>query len=433
MATQIDLGAVVPIGKGDWDVGTTYERANIVRHNSVAWICKVDSSTGVEPTEDSSDWYLLVKDTSSVTSVNGQRGDVNLDIISPNDIMVGASDEISGKSGLVPKPEAGDNINKFLKADGTWKKIDLEKYLPLTGGNLTNPISFNSISAIGHYVNTKEVGMLLQSQLGNKGSYFWMYDETSNENPGGFFLASRNGSNISGLEGFPLSGAITWNGKNIVRSVNGINADINGNVNAPYLPLTGGTMTGPLTIVDWMIRKYDASGQTGLQFFNPTDSSAYFWLNNTKHASNPGGFMLAASNGSTTKRLQGEITGKLLWDSKNIVRSVNGINADENGNVNISNTLTKAATTASGKHTSDTNFFIQAVSPNYGTKWLIAEGTVSGQVNVGGSYKPTISATLTAPRIVGPNTVVVSATESLGHTSGSVTITSNTIYAYRLE
>ena len=80
MATQIDLGAVVPIGKGDWDVSTTYERANIVRHNSVAWICKVESSTGVEPTEDSSDWYLLVKDTSSVTSVNGQKGDVTLDL-----------------------------------------------------------------------------------------------------------------------------------------------------------------------------------------------------------------------------------------------------------------------------------------------------------------------------------------------------------------
>lgn len=80
MATQIDLGAVVPIGKGDWDINTTYERANIVRHNSIAWICKVESSIGVEPTEDSSDWYLLVKDTSSVTSVNGQRGDVVIDV-----------------------------------------------------------------------------------------------------------------------------------------------------------------------------------------------------------------------------------------------------------------------------------------------------------------------------------------------------------------
>lgn len=84
MATQIDLGAVVPIGKGNWNPSTTYERANIVRHNSVAWICKVATSLGVEPTEDSSDWYLLVKDTSSVISVNGMRGDVTIDSVLKN-------------------------------------------------------------------------------------------------------------------------------------------------------------------------------------------------------------------------------------------------------------------------------------------------------------------------------------------------------------
>lgn len=84
MATQIDLGAVVPIGKGDWNPTTTYERANIVRHNSVAWICKVATSLGVEPTETSSDWYLLVKDTNSVTSINGMRGDVTIDSILEN-------------------------------------------------------------------------------------------------------------------------------------------------------------------------------------------------------------------------------------------------------------------------------------------------------------------------------------------------------------
>ena len=84
MATQIDLGAVVPIGKGDWNPNTTYERANIVRHNSVAWVCKVATSLGVEPTEGSSDWYLLVKDTSSVTSINGMRGDVTIDSVLEN-------------------------------------------------------------------------------------------------------------------------------------------------------------------------------------------------------------------------------------------------------------------------------------------------------------------------------------------------------------
>lgn len=100
MATQIDLGAVVPIGKGDWNSSTTYERANIVRHNSTAWVCKVATSTGVEPTDNSSDWYLLVRDTSSVTSVNGMRGDVIVDIVNT--------------------PDADDNSNKIANTE--WVK-----------------------------------------------------------------------------------------------------------------------------------------------------------------------------------------------------------------------------------------------------------------------------------------------------------------------
>lgn len=100
MATQIDLGAVVPIGKGDWNSSTTYERANIVRHNSTAWVCKVATSTGVEPTENSSDWYLLVRDISSVTSVNGMRGDVIVDIVNT--------------------PDADDNSNKIANTE--WVK-----------------------------------------------------------------------------------------------------------------------------------------------------------------------------------------------------------------------------------------------------------------------------------------------------------------------
>lgn len=106
MATQIDLGTVVPIGKGDWDPSTTYERANIVRHNSVAWICKVTTSLGVEPTEDSSDWYLLVKDTSSVTSVNGIRGDVTIDSVLEN-------------------PSIGDNSLKI--ASTAWTNIKISQ------------------------------------------------------------------------------------------------------------------------------------------------------------------------------------------------------------------------------------------------------------------------------------------------------------------
>lgn len=109
MATQIDLGAVVPIGKGDWNSITTYERANIVRHNSTAWICKVATSMGVEPTEDSSDWYLLVKDTSSVTSVNGKKGDVSVDSVLVNPSTNDSSLKIASTSWVSTKVDNATN------------------------------------------------------------------------------------------------------------------------------------------------------------------------------------------------------------------------------------------------------------------------------------------------------------------------------------
>ena len=109
MATQIDLGAVVPIGKGDWNSITTYERANIVRHNSTAWICKVATSMGVEPTEDSTDWYLLVKDTSSVTSVNGKKGDVSVDSVLVNPSTNDSSLKIASTSWVSTKVDNATN------------------------------------------------------------------------------------------------------------------------------------------------------------------------------------------------------------------------------------------------------------------------------------------------------------------------------------
>ena len=281
MATQIDLGAVVPIGKGDWNEGTTYERANIVRHNSVAWICKVDSSIGVEPTEDSSDWYLLVKDTSSVTSVNGQRGDVNLDIPS---IMVGATDEINGTSGLVPKPTAGDQ-NKPLRGDGTWAdsldcvvsaikdgettidaaklKEMLAKYLPLTGGKISGPI-FQSIGALYVAITDayKQVGLSCTEDVtgGFDGGLLILNAGTSKYNPGGFNLRARTG--VSGQDRELIGGkdgSLVWFNKHIVRSVNNVNADINGNVNltlessnAKLLTISGtytATKTGPHLVI----------------------------------------------------------------------------------------------------------------------------------------------------------------------------------------
>ena len=54
--------------------------------------------------------------------------------------------------------------------------------------------------------------------------------------------AGKNGKILLGTS----SGTLQWNGKNIVRSINGTNADAGGNITLPlnYLPLSGGTLTG---------------------------------------------------------------------------------------------------------------------------------------------------------------------------------------------
>lgn len=86
MSTQIDLGPVLSVPRGDWNAETTYEMLNLVRHNSAAWICKVATSKGVEPTiiegtDGNEHWMLQVRDTSAVSSVNGMTGAVTISTI----------------------------------------------------------------------------------------------------------------------------------------------------------------------------------------------------------------------------------------------------------------------------------------------------------------------------------------------------------------
>ena len=90
MSKQIDLGPVLPILKGNWVSGTAYERLNIVRHNSAAWVCNVnvipDADVNDAPSSENANWVVLAEDTSAVASVNGQTGHVTINIIeTPSD------------------------------------------------------------------------------------------------------------------------------------------------------------------------------------------------------------------------------------------------------------------------------------------------------------------------------------------------------------
>lgn len=53
------------------------------------------------------------------------------------------------------------------------------------------------------------------------------------------------------------------------------------------------------------------------------------------YANNPGGFELFARKSDVTKSLIGCTDGRLIWDDKHIVRSVNGVGAGTDGNVSL--------------------------------------------------------------------------------------------------
>lgn len=53
------------------------------------------------------------------------------------------------------------------------------------------------------------------------------------------------------------------------------------------------------------------------------------------YSNNPGGFSLFARKSDASKELDGFTDGRLTWDGKNIVRSVNGTVAGTDGNVTI--------------------------------------------------------------------------------------------------
>ena len=158
MSTQIDLGPVLSVPKGDWNANTTYERLNLVRHNSASWICNVATSKGVEPTEDSTDWYLQVKDTSSVTSVNGMKGDVEIttaETPSADDssTRIATTEWVTGKLGDVDLSgikddtiEAVLNASSLEVGTGELTSADIakefENKLSLSGGTMTGALEF---------------------------------------------------------------------------------------------------------------------------------------------------------------------------------------------------------------------------------------------------------------------------------------------------
>mgnify|MGYP005800756423 CR=1 FL=1 len=199
-------------------------------------------------------------------------------------VMIGATSDKEGLSGKVPTPQAGKQ-NKPLRGDGTWAdfldcvvsaikdgeividaaklKEMLAKYLPLTGGKVSGPI-YQSLGALYAVITDayKQVGLsCTEPGAGDfDGALLILNAGTSKYNPGGFNLRARTG--VSGQDRELIGGkdgSLVWFNKHIVRSVNNVNADTNGNVNisldasnAKLLTISGtytATKTGPHLVI----------------------------------------------------------------------------------------------------------------------------------------------------------------------------------------
>ena len=165
---------------------------------------------------------------------------------------------------LVPYIKAYDTVQNVGSMDAAQLASEINRldgkfgdYLPTSGGTMKGgSIELNANTRVGtiFYYDSdgyREVGIEANIENGDgNGAALTLRPSNSSSIAGSFSLGARtNRNNVKWLSG-DVSGTLTWNGKNIVRSVNGVNAGENGNVSLPvfianqsnqiYLP-AGGT------------------------------------------------------------------------------------------------------------------------------------------------------------------------------------------------
>lgn len=158
--------------------------------------------------------------------------------------------------------------------------------------------------------------------------------------------AAGKSGNVPGPQAGDNNKALFGDGtyKDVVRSVGGALPDSNGNVEAPYLPLAGGGITGSISfyrdkdyIGSILSADDDTSGKSLLvdTWEDNVDDGAFLRLHKGSDNDRPGYFYLAArnTNSSAYADLVGTPDNRLLWRGRRLVETVNGITPDNNGDI----------------------------------------------------------------------------------------------------
>ena len=108
-------------------------------------------------------------------------------------------------------------------------------------------------------------------------------------------------------------------------------------VDGTFLPLKGGTMSGTIVMPELSanIKGKDNTGQITILGGTEWDKGSHIMLRGNDRENNGGEFSIVCADGTNYQSLVGNLKGKLTWQNKNIVRSVGGVEADVNGNVEI--------------------------------------------------------------------------------------------------
>ena len=173
-----------------------------------------------------------------------------------------------------------DQDNVVTALDSALRTL-IAQYLPLAGGTLTGMIHRN-----GTAIRTLSAGQNLNFLAGvdgaENGGGLFLYDDEAAWNTGGFLLRAAADGNAIDFRGEP-NGNLAWNGKNIVRTVNGVSADAAGAVTIGTNP----------TCHYWTERR------TALVL--PSGGTWLYWVTEFVNAMYNGGALGTAAGGTTVK------------------------------------------------------------------------------------------------------------------------------------
>ena len=204
--------------------------------------------------------------------------------------------------------EVGDiaQLSTGLDMNAQYGRLDVCSYIR---GNTLYVFSGDNpgLSIVNNIVNIYNAAIMVKANVQIKAILTAFVPDD-----GSILLIAEDQTNTSKLIGLP-NGTLTWKDKNLVRSVNGVNADENGNVD---ITIPEADLSGVVKSVNGI--QPDKSGNVKIEISSADIDTSEF---------------VKSVNGSTP-----DSTGNISIDipsTDGMVKSVNSVTPDENGNVEI--------------------------------------------------------------------------------------------------